>query len=117
MSSTSPFGNLPVWDQQAAMVSTGGDPDLARSLLAGLVVQLPGDLAVMRRFAASADLAQLAEKAHKTRGGALYCGVPALVAALGRLDQDARSGDAALAAEALARVADEIRRLRELDLS
>jgi HPt (histidine-containing phosphotransfer) domain-containing protein len=117
MSTTSPQDNLPVWDEQAAMASTGGDPALARTLTAQLVGQLPGDLAEMRRLAAAADYYNLAEKAHKTRGGALYCGVPALVAALEQLDRSARGGDAALAMESLARVADEIRRLQGLELA
>jgi HPt (histidine-containing phosphotransfer) domain-containing protein len=116
MSTTSPHDDLAVWDEQAAMASTGGDPALARTLTARLVEQLPGDLAEMRRLAVAADLPALSEKAHKTRGGALYCGVPALVAALEQLDRSARGGDAALATECLARVADEVRRLQELGL-
>ena len=117
MSSTSPFDNLPAWDKQAAMACSGGDADLARSLLAGLIGQLPDDLAIMRRHAAAGDLPNLAEKAHKTRGGAVYCGVTALVAALEQLDLVARNGDAGKAGEALAQVASEIRRLRELNPS
>jgi HPt (histidine-containing phosphotransfer) domain-containing protein len=107
---------LPVWDQQAAMLSTGGDAALARTLLGSLIEQLPAELDAMRRLADDAELPQLADKAHQIRGGALYCGVEALCAALGRLDRDAKQGDAAAAAESLAWVSTEVERLCALSL-
>jgi len=114
MSSISRDDDLPVWDEQAAAVSTGGDLDLARSLLAGLIEELHTELEQMQRLSADGALPELAEKAHKARGGALYCGVPALVAALEGLERHARAAGGARAAESLAQVAEELRRLQEL---
>lgn len=107
-------GSLPVWDEPAALAATGGDAALTLRLLRGLVEQLPADIDEMRRLAAAGDLPNLAEKAHRVRGGAVYCGVSALVAALTDLDLRARHGEAARIAAAVERVGVEAARVAQL---
>lgn len=107
---------LPVLDTEAALVSAGGDAALVRALLDKLLTQLRADLIEMHTHAHNGDLKRLSDKAHKTRGGAAYCGVPALVQALTDLDQRAKAGDAAAARQAMERVAIEAERLWALRL-
>jgi HPt (histidine-containing phosphotransfer) domain-containing protein len=107
-----PGAEQPVWDERSAAEALGGDTQFARNLLGQITAQLPDDLAEMRQLLAEGDLLGLAEKAHKTRGGAAYCCVTALLGALRSLDLSARSGDPQAAASALVAVAGEIERLR-----
>jgi two-component system sensor histidine kinase EvgS len=108
-----PAPALPIWDRQAALDAVGGDSEMARMLLDQLSAQLPDDLAELHRLLADGHLPELADKAHRIRGGAVYCGVTALVAALTSLDLSAKAGDAACARIALDRVVHEIGRLRD----
>ena len=101
----------PIWDRQAALAIVGGDEALARRLVEDLTAKLPEDLDRMRSLAGLGQLDALAEKVHKVRGGAAYCGVPALCAALTELDGSARRCDPDAAATALVRVEEEIARL------
>ena len=111
-SADKPGADVPIWDERSAVEALGGDTQFARNLLGQITAQLPDDLAEMQRLLANSDLQGLAEKAHKTRGGAAYCCVTALLDALRTLDRSARSGDPQAANAALAAVAGEIERLR-----
>lgn len=105
-----PSDPLPVWDEAAARSAIGGDAAVARALLDQLREELPATLDALRDHAAAGDWAAVVEGAHRCAGGAAYCGVPALSAALRDLERAVLAGgvghDAALAA-----VAHEIGRL------
>ncbi|TVQ87879.1 MAG: Hpt domain-containing protein [Chromatiaceae bacterium] len=108
-----PPGALPMIDVPAALEAVGGDAALMQELLRELQAELPTELAELQRLASAGDLPNLAEQAHKARGGASYCGVSALIAALGALERGARRGDTAAVGQALPRVATEIERLQQ----
>ncbi len=110
-SASSTTRNRPIWDRQAAQEAVGGDAELARMLVEQLAAELPDDLTELRQLMADGNLPALADKAHAIRGGAIYCGVTALVDALTSLDLSAKTGAAERAAVALDGVADEIARL------
>jgi HPt (histidine-containing phosphotransfer) domain-containing protein len=79
-----------VWDETGAVAAVGGDRGLA--------------------------LTMLAERVHRCKGGAAYCGVPELVAALAALDASARAGSRRRAEPAMAVVAAAIAGLQPLDV-
>jgi two-component system sensor histidine kinase BarA len=108
-------GTQPVWDRDAALAAVAGDENLALQLLADLVSKLPLDLEALRESHRTGALEVLADRAHKIRGGASYCGVSALIEALTALDRAAKQGDADAAAAALAQTEHEILRLTEFN--
>lgn len=109
--STTDTEALPLWDEDTALASVGGDTAMARGLLAQLCASLTAELATMQDALASGDLSALAETAHHINGGAAYCGVAALRASLWALERRARAGDQAGARAALSMVAAEMERL------
>ncbi|MCG6939658.1 MAG: Hpt domain-containing protein [Thiohalocapsa sp.] len=93
MTPTDDDPDLPVWDEDAALASVGGNRALALSLLKGLCATLPHELSLLRERHADGDLPGTAEQAHHISGGAAYCGVHALRSRLTLLEQRARAGD------------------------
>jgi HPt (histidine-containing phosphotransfer) domain-containing protein len=111
MKSTDEHEDLPVWDEDSALASVGGDGELARNLLLGMCGTLPHELDLLREHHAAGDLSGAAERAHHISGGAAYCGVPALRSRLKLLEERARAGDVTGSRIALSAVETEARRL------
>jgi HPt (histidine-containing phosphotransfer) domain-containing protein len=84
---------LPARDHAAALLSAGGDEDLARELFDALLDGLPAEIEGLRACIAESDWNALAEHAHRLRGATRYCGVPALDEAVDALERTARLGD------------------------
>jgi HPt (histidine-containing phosphotransfer) domain-containing protein len=89
----STFDALPARDRSAALLSTGGDADLADELVVALLDGLAADIEALRVCAFAPDRKGLAELAHRMRGATRYCGVPALDAAVEALERAASVGD------------------------
>lgn len=102
---------LPVWDRAAALSVVADDPDLALSMLAMLRAELPATRATLSDLAAADDWNGVANAAHRCAGGAAYCGVTALIAALQALEQSARGTATAPPRAALAAAIGEIDRV------
>ena len=113
MDQGSKFDGLPARDDAAALVSAGGDADLARELLDVLLAGLPAEIEALRACIAEADWSALAEHAHQVRGATRYCGVPALDDAIETLERTARRGDAELVLDDFAAVEAQANRLAE----
>jgi HPt (histidine-containing phosphotransfer) domain-containing protein len=111
-----PTARSRVWDETDAIATVGGDRALALEMLNELVASLPAQLKAFEELSENGQLADLAETAHQLKGGAAYCGVPDLTAALEALDQAARSGSRAGAEQALPAVIGAIADLLRLDL-
>jgi two-component system sensor histidine kinase BarA len=102
---------LPARDDAAALLSAGGDADLARELLDVLLAGLPAEIQELRACIAESDWTALAEHAHQLRGATRYCGVPALDEAIEVLERAARLGDAVLISGVFAAVESQANRL------
>jgi two-component system sensor histidine kinase BarA len=111
MPTTAQDDDLPIWDQDAALASVGGDRALAGNLLRAMSAKLPHELRLLRERQAAADLPGTADRAHHISGGAAYCGVPALRSRLKLLEERARAGDPTGTRIALDAVEAEITRL------
>jgi len=103
----------PPWDEEAALEATGGDPDLARELLATLAGGLAADLEGVTGSYRAADWVALAKAAHHLRGATSYCGVPALDRALRDLERAALAGNPDGISQGVAAVELEAERLRD----
>ena len=86
---------LPVRDPAAAMQAVGGNADLAQELFAAFLESLEPQWQEIRRRHQAADWVELRNSAHRLHGGAAYCGVPAMKAAVRALEQAAREGEPA----------------------
>jgi len=105
-----------VWDEANAVATVGGDRGLALAMLTELIASLPMELRTFERLLQGARLDELAERAHRCRGGAAYCGVPDLIAALTALEKSARAGSRGQTEQAMEAVADATANLQRLDL-
>lgn len=105
-----------VWDAASAVAAVGGDRGLALDLLAELIASLSAELGTFEQLLETEQLDRLAERAHRCQGGAAYCGVPALIAALAELDKSARTGSRSQTEQAMTTVAAAIANLQQLDL-
>lgn len=88
----------------AAAALTGGDPELGERLLQMLIDELPTSLGSLQEAARRGDRAGLKDAIHKLKGGASYCGVPALHQVALALDQAALSAPMAQIELLLARL-------------
>jgi len=84
---------LPVRDLDDALRAVGGNADLARELFGTFLRGLEPQLQEIRQNHRSAQWETLKENAHRIHGGAAYCGVPALKAALKALEKAAAAGE------------------------
>ncbi|NIR62121.1 MAG: Hpt domain-containing protein [Gammaproteobacteria bacterium] len=80
------IGALPAYDRARALEVTGGNETVADEFLAHLQRDLDAAREPLARALDAADYDALWEHAHRLRGGARYCGVPALEAALEALE-------------------------------
>ncbi|MCB1859751.1 MAG: response regulator [Gammaproteobacteria bacterium] len=89
---TSELVTFPTRDRQAAIQITGGRPQLADELFSRFLVELPGQIAEIRKHARNREWQNLAVAAHKLHGATAICGVPALNHLLKKLQTAAREG-------------------------
>jgi HPt (histidine-containing phosphotransfer) domain-containing protein len=82
----------------AAAALTGGDPELGERLLRMLIDELPTSLHTLQETIRQDHRQGLKDAIHKLKGGAAYCGVPALHQVAVALDQVALSAPPALIA-------------------
>jgi HPt (histidine-containing phosphotransfer) domain-containing protein len=105
---------LPARDEAAALAAAGGDVELARELFSTLLEGLPQHVAELDAQVSARNWEDVAQVAHRMRGGTSYCGVPALEIALQRLERAARAADDAQISVRLQDVTDAADVLRRL---
>jgi len=86
-------GAIPRRDFDAALASAAGRAELAEALFQRFIEELPEQLSQLDRLIQAADWKQLTEQAHRLRGAAAICGVPALNQLLEKVEHAAREGD------------------------
>lgn len=102
---------LPARDLDEALRITGGSLDIAESLLAQMLDELPGQTEMLAAAVARGDWAAAGVVAQGIRGSTAVCAVPALYAAVCRLQSAARTEDTGAIAAALGEIDHERRRL------
>jgi HPt (histidine-containing phosphotransfer) domain-containing protein len=102
---------LPTRDLDEALRITGGSLDIADALLDQMLADLPGQIEVVSAALTVGDWATLRVLAPKIKGGTGVCAVPALHAAVCRLQAATGREDAAATAAALTEIDRERRRL------
>jgi len=84
---------LPARDLDEALRITGGSLDIADSLLEQMLAELPAQLEAAGTALAAGDWVALRALVHSIKGGTAVCAVPALHAAVCRLQAAARRAD------------------------
>ncbi|MEQ6341484.1 MAG: ATP-binding protein [Gammaproteobacteria bacterium] len=79
--------NATVFDETLGLHVAGGNAALAADLLAMLLDDLPGQRSRLDDAYASGNMGELLEHTHRLHGSACQCGVPALRAAVARLER------------------------------
>lgn len=103
----------PILDEREALSRTGGDPGLAREVLAMLLSDIERDLPLLRQALVRGESQRLSEIAHTLAGTAIYCGAQPLRKAAAALEAAALAGESqgmSLTLEGLTQAADELRR-------
>jgi HPt (histidine-containing phosphotransfer) domain-containing protein len=103
--------HLPARDRAEALRLSGGSADIADALLAQMLAELPAQADSLAAAAAAADWATARDLGRGMRAGTAVCAVPALHAAVGRLEAVAAAQDPGAVAAALTLVEREARRL------
>ncbi len=88
---------LPVFDKTVALERAGGSAELANELFGMLHAELPSYATALRADSAQADYAAVRETAHRIKGSATYCGVPALGHAAEQLEGRLKRGETSAA--------------------
>lgn len=102
---------LPARDRAEALRLSGGSADIADALLAQMLAELPAQADSLAAAAAAADWATAQDLSHSIHAGTAVCAVPALHAAVCRLETAAAGQDPVAIAAALTLVEREARRL------
>jgi HPt (histidine-containing phosphotransfer) domain-containing protein len=102
---------LPARDLDEALRITGGSLDIAESLLEQMLAELPAQIETLTSAVAGGDWAGARRAADGIKGAAAACAVPALHAAMCRLETATRNADAGAIGAMLADVEHERRRL------
>lgn len=84
---TSAPANAAILDKELGVRLAGGDPKLAREMLAILAQSLPAELTALQHAWQKQDPTELQALAHKLHGGTCYCGTPALKTAAQNLEK------------------------------
>lgn len=103
--------HLPARDRAEALRLSGGSADIADALLAQMLGELPAQADSLAAAAAAADWATARDLSRGMRWGTAVCAVPALHAAVYRLEMAAAAQDPGAVAAALTLVEREARRL------
>ena len=86
---------LPVRDLEAAIQTVGGSAELAQQLFAAFLEGLGPHLQEIRQRHRAGDWPELGASAHQLHGAAAYCGIPAMKAAIRKLEEVTKEGDPA----------------------
>ena len=105
------LATLPARDLDDALRITGGSLDIAESLLEQMLAELPAQIETLTSAAAEGDWAGARRAAEGIKGAVAACAVPALNAAVRRLEAATRNADAGAIGAMLADVEHERRRL------
>jgi HPt (histidine-containing phosphotransfer) domain-containing protein len=105
------LATLPARDLDDALRITGGSLDIAESLLEQMLAELPAQIETLTSAAAGSDWAGARRAAEGIKGAVAACAVPALSAAVCRLEAATRNADAGAIGPMLADVEHERRRL------
>lgn len=84
---------IPRRDLEAALASAGGRAELADSLFRQFLDELPEQVSQLDSLCQAADWKRLMDQAHRLRGAAAICGVPALNQRLEEVENAAREQD------------------------
>ena len=85
--------NLPQRDLEEALRTTGGREELAKRMFRQFMNELPDQVAQLKTHLENREWHAITEVAHKLHGSCAVCGVPALKAAVARLEKIAKAGD------------------------
>ena len=105
---------LPTRDPEAALRTAAGSPEVADELFGMLLSELDPGLADIIELSQRGDWTLLRDQVHKLIGACAACGVPALHAALQRLEQAAARQDASDTHHLIGLVATRIRQVKQL---
>jgi PAS domain S-box-containing protein len=87
-----PFGGLPVFDRQALMARLMGDEDLARTIIAGFLEDVPKRILALRGHLDRGDAGSAGFEAHAIKGAAANVGGMALSAVASEIEEAAKAG-------------------------
>ena len=84
---------IPVFDRAALMNRVMGDLELASVVIEGFLGDLPGQVEMLKGFAAAGEVKHIDQQAHKMKGAAATMGAEALRAAIFAIERAAKAGD------------------------
>jgi HPt (histidine-containing phosphotransfer) domain-containing protein len=87
-----PFEGLPVFDRQALMARLMGDEDLARTIIAGFLEDVPKRILALRGHLDRGDAGSAGFEAHAIKGAAANVGGMALSAVASEMEEAAKAG-------------------------
>ena len=106
-----PSNTLPTRDIASALKSANGNAGIADELFAALLAEARTKVPEMQQLGQAAHWETLKNEAHRLRGGASACGVPAFHALLGDLEKTAGEEDSTRALQILAELAEQLDKL------
>ncbi|MEI6784291.1 MAG: Hpt domain-containing protein, partial [Verrucomicrobiota bacterium] len=86
---------IPVFDRAALLDRVLDDEEIARVVIAGFLGDIPGQIELLKGYAAAGGTQQVEQQAHRIKGAAATVGGEAL-SALAALEQAGSAGDVAL---------------------
>lgn len=86
------FGGLPVFDRQALMARLMGDEDLARTIIAGFLEDVPKRILALRGHLDRGDAGSAGGQAHALKGAAANVGGMALSAVASEMEEAGKAG-------------------------
>jgi PAS domain S-box-containing protein len=87
-----PLGDLPVFDRQALMARLMGDEDLARTIIAGFLEDVPKRILALRGHLDRGDAGSAGGQAHALKGAAANVGGMALSAVASEMEEAGKAG-------------------------
>ena len=102
----------PIRDLEEANKAVGGNEELAQQLFTAFLEGLESHLQAIRQRHQAGDWNELRVSAHQLRGGAAYCGIPAVKAAISDLEGATKAGDPVEIDRTMEVLEQEVERLR-----
>jgi CheY-like chemotaxis protein/HPt (histidine-containing phosphotransfer) domain-containing protein len=87
-----PFGGLPVFDRQALIARLMGDEELARTIIAGFLEDVPKRILALRGHLDRGDAESAGGQAHAIKGAAANVGGVALSAVASEIEESGKAG-------------------------
>jgi CheY-like chemotaxis protein/HPt (histidine-containing phosphotransfer) domain-containing protein len=107
-------GRAPVFDHDALVARLMGDSDLARTVVAGFVSDIPGQIALLEDRLSAGDIEASRRQAHSIKGAAADIGGECLRVVAEALEHAAAAGDIASAGDMVPELVHEFERLRDV---